>query len=45
MKNLMKSVQIIRQVFGLFMGNNFTTPATETLERYPLVTPSITNTY
>jgi hypothetical protein len=45
MKNLMKSAQVIRQVFGLFIGTNFTTPATETLERYPLVTPSITNTY
>jgi hypothetical protein len=35
MKNLMKSVIIIGHVFGLFMGNNFTTPAAETLERHP----------
>jgi len=45
MKNLMKSAELIRQVFGLFIGTNFTTPATQTMERYPLVTPNITNTY
>lgn len=45
MKNLMKSAEVIRQVFGLFIGTNFTTPATQMMERYPLITPAITNTY
>jgi len=44
MKNLMKSAEVVKQVFGLFIGTNFTTPATQTMERYPLVTPVITNT-
>ncbi len=35
MKNLMKSVMVIGHVFGLFLGNDFTTPATEILERHP----------
>jgi len=35
MKSLMKSVQIIGQVFGLVFGDNFTTPAAHTMEQYP----------
>lgn len=35
MKSLMKSAQIIGQVFGLVFGDNFTTPATHTIEQYP----------
>jgi hypothetical protein len=45
MKNLIKSAEVIGQVFGLFIGTNFATPATQTMKRYPLLTPAITNTF
>jgi len=45
MKDLIKSVEIIGHVFGLVIGTNFTTPSAETMERYPLVTQVIANSY
>jgi len=35
MKDLKKSTQIVGQVFGLLIGDKFTTPAEETLKKYP----------
>jgi len=41
----MKSAEIIGQVFGLVVGNNFTTPAAKTMERYTSVTQIIAFPY
>lgn len=35
MKELKESLLVIGQVFGLLMGDNFTTPTLEVIERYP----------
>ncbi len=35
MKSLIKSAAIIGQVFGLIMGENFTTASWQVPERYP----------
>jgi hypothetical protein len=45
MKNLMKSAEVIKHVFGLVIGNNFTTPSAETMERYPFITQVVANSY
>jgi len=35
MKTLMKSVKTIGQVFGLVIGDKFTTPVAHTLQEHP----------
>ena len=35
MKDLKKSVQIVGQVFGLLIGDKFTTPVAHTLREHP----------
>ena len=45
MKNLMKSAEVIGQVFGLVVGKNFNNPTTLMIERYPLVTQVIASSY
>lgn len=35
MKRLIKTAEVIGQVLGVVMGNNFTTPVSHALEEYP----------